>query len=145
MLPRQIAHLGLGHLAQRKTSAAELLLGKAKEEISLVLGRIGSPLQQPAIALCIELATRIVAGSQQVSADLPGSDQQLVKLEMVIAEAARNRSPSGEILLHKRTHHVVLKPLLVVHHVIRNAEVLGYTSGVVNIVDGATPPLHVFR
>src|SRR5438445_140413 len=41
MLPRQISHLGLGHLAQREASAAELLLGKTKEEISLVLGRIG--------------------------------------------------------------------------------------------------------
>src|SRR5262249_56143883 len=49
MLPGELAHLGLAHVAQRKESAAELLLGKTEEEISLVLARIGGAAQNPAI------------------------------------------------------------------------------------------------
>jgi len=46
----------------------------------------------------------------------------LIKLQMIVAEAARNRSSPRQILLHKGTHHIALKTVFVVDHVIRNAD-----------------------
>src|SRR5215469_11525944 len=63
MLARNIAHCWFGHLAQGKTRPAELLLSKSKQEIGLVLSHIGGALEQPAIALGIKLAARVMAGS----------------------------------------------------------------------------------
>src|SRR5262249_39640451 len=135
MLARQLSNLRLGHVAQRETRAAELLLGQAKQEVSLVLGRIGSATQQPAVANCIELAPGVVGGGQKIGADLPRSNQQLIKLQVVVAKAARDRSPAGEILLDKRTYHITLKALLMIDHVIRNAQIFSDAASVVDIVN----------
>src|SRR6185437_1646727 len=51
VLPRQFAHLRLAHMAQRKARAAELGLGKTKEEVGLILCSIRRATQQPAVAL----------------------------------------------------------------------------------------------
>ena len=84
-------------------------------------------------------------GRQQISADLPRGRQQLIKLEMVVAQAARNGRASVQILRDERPHHVVLEALLLIDDVIRNAECLGDTARVVDIVDRAAAPLHRLR
>ena len=142
MLAGQLAHLGLGHLAQRKQRAAQLLLGQAEEKISLVLGAIGGPLQQPAPALLVKLDAGVVSGGQRIRANLLRDDQQLIELQMIVAEAARNRRAPGKILLDKRPHHIALETLLLIDHVVRNAERLGDAAGVVNIVERAAAALH---
>ena len=80
---------------------------------------------------------------QQVSADLARGEQQLVKLQMVVAQAARDGRASGKIFVDERTHHVALKALLMVDHVIRNAQVLGHAAGVVHVIDRAAAALHL--
>src|SRR5215472_1491913 len=106
VLARQLAHMRLAHVAQRKTRAAQLLLGKAEKKIGLVLGWISGAQEQPAVALRRKLAASVVPSRQQVSADLPCGNQQLVKLQMVVAQAAGNRRPAGNIFVNERTHHV---------------------------------------
>ena len=81
-------------------------------------------------------------GGEQVGADLARRDQQLVKLQMVVAQAARNRRPAGEVLVDERAHDIVLEARLLIDHVIRNAQLLGHVAGVVDIVDGAAASLH---
>src|SRR5215471_13670696 len=103
MLARQLPNLRLVHVAQREARADELLLGQAKQEVGLILRRIGGATQQPAVAIGIELAQSVVAGGQEIGADLPCRNEQLIKLQMIVAQAARDRSPAGEILLNKRT------------------------------------------
>src|ERR1041385_2529496 len=85
MLARQLAHLRLVHVSQRKQRAAELLLRKSEQKIRLVLGRIGGAAQQPAITCRIEFAARVMPCGQHVGANLPSGNQQLIKLKMVIA------------------------------------------------------------
>jgi hypothetical protein len=85
-----------------------------------------------------------VTRRQQLSADLPRRDQQLIELQMVVAQAARNRRATGEILGDKWPHHVLLETLLLADHVIRNAESLGHTARVVHIVDGAAASVDRF-
>ena len=99
MLLRQLAHLGLGHTAQGKESPAELLLGKSKEKICLILGAIGRTLEQPTARASIEFDEGIMAGSESVRANLLGNNEQLIKLQVIVAEAARNRRAPGKILL----------------------------------------------
>lgn len=61
---------------------------------------------------------------------------------MVVAQAARDRSAPRKVLRDERPHHVILETLFLIDDVIRNAQRLGYSAGVVHIVDGATSALH---
>src|SRR5260370_30777495 len=70
MLPGEFAHLRLAHVAEWKAGAAELVLGKAEKEVSLILCWIGGAAKQPAVARRIETATRVVPGGQKNGADL---------------------------------------------------------------------------
>src|SRR5581483_2608836 len=126
---------------QRKQGAAELLLGQPEEKICLILGKIGRPLHQPATTLVIVLDTRVMAGGEQIGANLASRDQQLVELQVVVAKAARNRRAAGEIFLHERLHNVALETLFLVDDVIRDADGLGDTASVVNVVERAATTL----
>src|SRR5262249_29978156 len=95
---RFLANIGLAHLAQRKQRAAQLLLRKAEEKIRLVLAVVGGPLQKPATALLVELIAGIVARGQQLRPNLTRGNQQLIELQMVIAQAARNRRAARKIV-----------------------------------------------
>src|SRR5581483_7164788 len=136
------AHLRLRHVPQREQRLAELLLRKPKEEVALILGVIASAQQQPASSLLGVLDARIVTGRQHVGADLACGNQKLIELQVIVAETARNRRTSGEILVHERTNHVALEALLMVHDVVRNAKLLGDVPRVVNVLDRAAAPLH---
>src|SRR5262249_28391754 len=70
---------------------------------------------------------------------------QLIELQMVVAETAWDRRAPGEIILHERANHIALEPLLMVYHVIRNSNSLGDAARVVDIVERAAPALHRFR
>src|SRR5258708_23526465 len=62
---------------------------------------------------------------------------------MIVAKTARNRRSSGEILLHERPHYVPLKPLFMIHDVVRNAEVFGAAASVVDVLNRAAAALHL--
>src|SRR5262249_42172958 len=85
VISRQLTHLWLAHVAEGKAGTTKLFLSQAKQKICLVLRGIGSATQQPAISIRIEVAASVMARSQQVSADLPRSNQQLIELQMVVA------------------------------------------------------------
>ena len=142
MLPSKFADLGLHHPAQRKQSAAELVLGQSKQEVGLILGAVGWTLKQPPPKRLIKLDPGVVTGSQGVGSNLLGHNQKLIKLQMVVAKTARDGSATRKILLDERAHHIALKPLLVIDHVIRNADGLGDAARVVNIVQRAATALH---
>ena len=115
----------------------ELLLGEAEEEVGLILGQIGGALENPAGARRIELVDRVVAGGDAVGADGARGLEQLVELEMVVAERAGNGRAAGEILVDEGPDHVALEALLLVDDVVGNAEVLGDVARVVDIVERA--------
>ena len=102
------------------------------------MGRLSS--QRPRFS--IKLHLRVVARRQRIRANLLRDDQQLIELQMVVAKAARNGRASGKILLNERTHHIALKALLVIDHVVGDADGLGDAARVVNIIQRATASLH---
>ena len=73
----------------------------------------------------------------RLRADAPRRLQQLVELQVVVAERAGNRRAPGQVLGDKRPHHIALEPLLLVDHVVGNAQVLGHAARVVHIVERA--------
>src|SRR5579884_4078452 len=124
MPARLFPHLGLGHATQRKQRAAELVLSEPKQEVGLVLGEIGRTLQQPASAGVVVLDPRIVPGRQQVGADLARRNEELVKLQVIVAETTRNRRSARKILLDEWLHHIALETLFLIDHVVRDADCL---------------------
>src|ERR1022692_1522210 len=145
VLASEFPHFGLGHPAQRKQRAAQLFLCKPKQKISLIFRFVRRTLKQPSPALLIKGNPSIMSGRNRIGANLPRHNQKLIKLQVIVTEAARDRRAPRQILLNKRTHHIALKTLLVIDHVVRNAERLRDTAGIVNIVDRTAAPLHRFR
>src|SRR5689334_7285125 len=95
-LPRLRAHVGLLHVADREQRPAQLFLGQPKQEIALVPALIHAALQSPTLAGLVELDSRVVTSSNLLSANLPRLNQKRVKLQVIVAEAARNRRASGK-------------------------------------------------
>src|SRR5258708_36808275 len=62
---------------------------------------------------------------------------------MIVAKTARNRRSSGEILLHERPHYVPLKPVFMIHDVVRNAELFGDAASGVDVLNRAAAALHL--
>src|SRR5581483_1250007 len=108
VLVSQSADFRLCHPAEREDGVRELLLCEPKQKISLVLGMIRRALQQPAPSVAVEFQSRVVAGREQVRANLTRDDQELIELQVIIAETARNWCAPREILVDKRTNHVAL-------------------------------------
>ncbi len=135
LLTGNLAHFGLGEVAQRKERARQLLLGEAEEEVGLVLGMIGGALENPAVARRVVLVDGVVAGGDAAGADGARGLEELVELEMVVAERTGDRRPAGEVLGDERPHHILLEALFLVDDVVGNAEVLGDAAGVVHVVE----------
>src|SRR5258708_33681456 len=62
---------------------------------------------------------------------------------MIVAKTARNRRAAGEILLHERPHYVPLKPVFMIHDVVRNAQVFGDAASGVDVLNRAAAALHL--
>src|SRR5262249_10548607 len=100
---------------------------------------------QPASTVVIELQPSIVAGRDGIGTNLPCRNQELIELQMIVAEAAWDRRAPGKILVYERTHHVALETLLVIDYVIRNSNRLRHPPRVINIVKRAATSLYGFR
>src|SRR5207253_7861327 len=102
---------------------------------------VSRTLQEPAAGFFIESHLRVMTGGDAVSANLPGYNQKLIKLQVIVAETTRDWRASGKILFDERTDDVALKALFVIDHIIRNADRLGDAAGVVNVVERAATSL----
>jgi hypothetical protein len=85
-----------------------------------------------------------VSGGNQVGANLSGYNKKLIKLQVIVAKAARDGRASGEVLAHERTDDILLKSVLMIDDVIRDIERLSDSAGVIDIVKGAAATLTVF-
>src|SRR6266478_5221526 len=100
MLAGELPHLRLGHISEREKRPAELLLRQTEQEICLVLGMIRGgttcgTLQQPPATLIVEFHSRVMPRCYSIRANLLGNSEQLIELQMIVAEAAWNGGSSG--------------------------------------------------
>jgi hypothetical protein len=82
-----------------------------------------------------------VAGGDAVGADLAGGDEELVELEVVVAEGAGDGRASSEILRYEGHDDVGFEAGLLVDYVVGDVELLGNVAGVIDIVDGTAAAL----
>ncbi len=113
----------------------ELLLGQAEEEVGLVLGEVGGALENPAVSLGVVFVDRVVTSGDAVGADGAGGLEELVELEVVVAERTGNGCAPGQILADEGADDVLLEALLLVDYVIGNAEVFGDMACVIDVVE----------
>ena len=64
---------------------------------------------------------------------------------MIVAEATGDRRAPGHVLFHERTNHVSLEALLVIDHVIRDADLLRDSACIVDVIERTAAPLHGLR
>ena len=131
------ADVWLFHGAEGEEGAGELVLSEAEEEVGLVLGQVGGALEDPAGACGVVLVDGVVAGGDAVRADGAGGEQELVKLEVVVAEGTGDGGAAVEVLVNEGADYVLLETLLLVDDVVGDAEMLGDATGVVDIVQAA--------
>jgi hypothetical protein len=81
---------GLLHVAKGEEGAAKLFLCQAEEEVGLVFRLVGGAGEDPALAGLVEAVAGVVAGGDAVGADLAGREEELVELEVIVAEGARD-------------------------------------------------------
>src|SRR5215472_15414154 len=129
-----LANLGLLHFAKGKEGSRELLLGKAEEEVGLILGVICRARENPASACLVVMVASVVASGDAVGADLTSGEEELVELEVVVAEGAGDGRASMEVLVDEGADDVGLEAVLLVDDVIGDAELLGYGASIVDVV-----------
>src|ERR1700692_1551246 len=98
VLPGQFAHLGLGHTTERKQGATELLLRKAKQEISLIFRPVRGALQHPAAEPTVKDNSSVMPSGDLIGANLLRHNKKLVKLQVIVAQAARNGRATSQVL-----------------------------------------------
>ena len=119
----------------------ELVLREAEEEIRLVFAAVGGAREDPAVAGGVEVVARVVAGGDAGGADLACGEQELVELEVVVAERAGDGGAAGEVLGDEGADDVLLEAHLLVDEVVGDAEAVGDAARVVYVVDGAAAAL----
>jgi hypothetical protein len=78
-----------------------------------------------------------MAGRQRIGAEILGRRKQIGELDGLVAGNAGDRRFAGNIALGERIDHRLAKALLVIEHVMRNAERLGDAAGIVDVLAGA--------
>ena len=129
------ADLGLGHAAQRKAQIVDLLLRGGKQEIALVA--VGVDRAEQRAMRAVGAAADIVAGRQRVGAEIARGLQKVGELDGLVARNARDRRLAGDIAFSERVDHRLAEPLLIVEHIVRDAERLGHAARVGDILAGA--------
>ena len=124
-----------------KSGAAELVLREAEEEVGLVLGVISGAGEDPALAGFVEVIARVVAGGDAVGADLSGGDEELIELEVVIAEGAGDGRAAGEVLADEGLYDFGFEAVLLIDDIVRDVQLLGYVACVVDVVNAAAAAL----
>ena len=141
---RELAHLGLGHVAERKAQIVELLARGREQEIALVAIGIGRA-DQRARSIGEAARSDIMAGRERLRAELARGLQQVAELDRAVALDAGHRRLAERVALGKGVDHGLAEAVLVVEHVMRNADALGDIARVVDVLAGAAGALAMGR
>src|SRR6266851_6717465 len=119
-LARVLAHLPLGHTAERKADPAEPLTVEVVEHVRLVFRGIGSGVE---LRSAVDLDDAcVMTGGELVEAELQHSREHEVEADERIAAEAWVRSPPLEVVAMKGLDDPLTELGLEVPAVIRNAE-----------------------
>ena len=130
--PGDVAHFGLGNGAHGEQGLLQLGMAHRVQEVALVLVVVQS-LQQRALALAFT-AARIVAGGDEIGAQLPGVLQEGLELDFAIAQDVWVGRAAGAVFRQEMLEHVV--PVLggEVGAVQGDAQAVGHRPGIGEIL-----------
>ena len=86
-----------------------------------------------------------MAGRQQIGAEIVGGGEQIGEFHVLIAGDARNRGFARDIGSGEWLDHLLAKALLVIEHIVGNAEPRGDVARIVNILPRAARAFAVRR
>src|SRR5690606_33210012 len=118
--------------AERKPEEAELLLGRAVEEVRLVACGIECAVQFGTGGASD--SPDVVPRGETIGAELAGHSQQVGELGPHVAADAGDRRATREVVVGETLDHLVAEGAFVVEHVMREAEPIGYPARVADIV-----------
>src|ERR1019366_782442 len=111
-----------------------------KEEVRLVFGTINATQKLETSRLLITADARIMACSNALRADLPRRGKELGKLDLGVAEAARNGSLAGQVAFHEGPHHSRFKLLFQIDNVVGDVQKIGHGARIVNVIERTAAP-----
>jgi hypothetical protein len=79
-----------------------------------------------------------VPGGKHLGIELLHRSQQLVKLDLLVADDTRNRCFAGNVAFGEGLHNSRLEALLVIQDIVRDAELIGHPARIVNVLSGTT-------
>ena len=132
-----LAHLALGHPAERENDAPEALAIEVIEHVGLVLGVIERGVELRTIGSVDDPC--VVTGREAVEAKLEHAAEHEVEAHECVAAHARIRRPALEVVAVKRFDDPLAELLLQVPAVIRNAEQRRDATRVLDSVERAAP------
>jgi len=142
--PCKIAHLRLGHVAERKAQIFELLARGRKQEIALIaigVGRAG----QCARSVWQTARGDVMAGGKHLRAEFARGLEQIAEFYRAIALDAGHRRLAQRIAFGKGVDHRFAEALLVIQNVMRDADPFGHVARVVNVLAGTAGALAMRR
>ena len=113
----------------------ELIPGRREQEIALVAGGIGGPVQLRAVRP--RDAPDIMAGGEAVGAEIAGEAHQVGELHPLVAADAGDRRAPARIFVGEALDHALAEPALIIEHIMGDAQPIG------PILLGAAKPVHI--
>jgi hypothetical protein len=141
---RELARLGLGHVTEREAQEVELLLRGREQEVALVAVAVGRA-DQRARAVVAAARGDVMAGGERLRAELARGLQEVAELDRAVALDARHRRLAERVRVGEIVDDGLAKAILVVEHVMGDAELGGDVAGVVDVLAGAAGALAMGR
>ena len=135
----QLAHLRLRHAAEREPQVAQLLGRRGEQEVALIAIGIDGACHLGTVGAVAALD--VVAGRQHVGAELLGGVEQVAELDLLVAGDARDRRLAGSVAFGEAVDDGRSEAALVIEHVVRNAECVGNSARIVDVLAGAATAL----
>src|SRR5262249_19563933 len=101
---RDLPDLRLRQLAKREQGLRQLLLRQTEQKVRLVLLPVAASQQQPPPERLIELHPRVVSRRDAIRSDARGLLDEVMKLDVVVAQDARARRLASKIRRDERRH-----------------------------------------
>ena len=129
------SHVGLLQFTEREGGGRQLLLAQLVQEIALVLARVARPQQPPAAAFAVDAG--VVAGGNALGTQLARRVQEVLELDLAVAQHVRVGGAAGGVLGQEVLEHVL--PVLAgeIAEMDRDAEPAGHRHRVAAVVLGA--------
>src|SRR5690606_4942792 len=135
----QCARFALLQIAQREAQEIELLAGGREQEIALVAGRLGRPVQLGTVRSLNP--ANVVPRHEGVAAEVAGRLHQVAKLDPLVAPDAGDRGRTRQVGLDEIVDHRLAKAALVVEDIVRNPQPVRHAPSIVDVLSGATGAL----